>query len=149
MSRLEQTATYEIDGDALVLMDDAGETLLNFRAVEGMEAIEGAWTVTSYHAGTAITSVVGGAALTADFGDDAVSGETGCNSFNGPVQVDGTDIQIGPLSSTLTVCPDEELSQQEADYLAALAEATSFSVAGNRLDLFREDGGYAVTFESS
>jgi heat shock protein HslJ len=148
LGRLPRVASYEIDGDELLLSDEADEVLLRYRVMEGAESIQGAWTVTSYYAGTAVTSPVGGATLTADFGDGTVSGNTGCNTFTGPYEIDGNGITIGPLASTLTACPTEELSTQEANYLAALELATSFQVVGNRLDLFREDRTYAASFES-
>jgi heat shock protein HslJ len=146
LARLVDVAAFEIDGDALIMLDDAGETILRFREVSGAEAIEGSWIVTSYYAVTAVTSVVGGVTLTADFGAETIAGETGCNSFNGPIRVEGTDIAIGPLASTLRACENEELSQQETYYLEALQLARSYSVAGDRLDLFREGGTYAVSF---
>jgi hypothetical protein len=43
-------------------------------------------------------------------------------------------------------CPTEELTTQEHRYLEALQLATTFTVTGNRLDLFRPGGGYAVTY---
>jgi putative lipoprotein len=76
-----------------------------------------------------------------------VSGDTGCNRFSGSYTVDGQNITIGPLASTRAACPDEELQQQETDFLAALELATTFQVTGDRLDLFREGGTYAATLE--
>ena len=92
--------------------------------------------MTSYYSGDAITSVVGDATLTADFADDGtLSGNAGCNNYNGPYEIDGDSISIGPLAGTKMACTSEELTTQETDYLAALELATSFSVTGDRLDL--------------
>ena len=83
--------------------------------------------------------------MTTEFTDSAVSGNAGCNNFNGPYTVDGDTIKIGPLASTKMACSSEELSKQEADYLAALELATTFAVVGDRLDLFRDGGTFAAT----
>jgi heat shock protein HslJ len=148
LDRLPRVAHYEIDGDTLTMTDDEGDTVLRFQALDGAEAIQGEWTVTSYYTGNAVASVVGGVTMTATFEDGTVSGTTGCNSFNGPYEIHGLDIMIGPLSSTLAACPTSELDQQEKNYLRALELARTFQVVGRQLDLFREGETYAVSFVS-
>jgi heat shock protein HslJ len=130
------------------MTDDQGDTILRYQATEGAEAIQGEWEVTGYYPGNAITSVLGGVTMTATFEDGTVSGTTGCNSFNGAYEIDGQNITIGPLASTLAACPTPELDTQETNYLAALELARTFQVAGDRLDLFREGDTYAVSFVS-
>ena len=87
--------------------------------------------------------------MTAEFKDGQITGSTGCNSYMGPYKVDGDAITIGPLASTKKACSSDELSKQEASYLAALEVATTFAVTGNRLDLFREGGTFAATMEKA
>jgi heat shock protein HslJ len=147
LEQLPRAASYTIDGSTLTLADADGETLLVYGTTAGAEGVLGAWNVTSYYTGNAVASVVGGATLTAEFTADGVSGNTGCNQFNGPYTVDGDAIEIGPLASTRAACTDEALQQQETQYLAALQLATSFQVSGDRLDLLRDGGTYAVTLE--
>ena len=88
-----------------------------------------------------------GADLTATFTPTRVSGNSGCNTFHGAAKIDGTTITIGPLASTMMACTDAALSTQEQQYLQALEAAKTFEVVGDRLSLFRADGGYAVVFE--
>ena len=147
LERLPQTASYTIDGSTLTLADSAGAPLLEYEATDSAQGILGVWNATSYYTGDAVTSVVGGVTLTAEFDTSTISGNTGCNSFNGPYRVDGDSIEIGPLASTLAACPNEELSQQEQAYLAALELAKTFEITGNRLDLFRPGHTFAATFE--
>ena len=79
-----------------------------------------------------------------------MSGNSGCNTFTGPYTVTGGDsIKIGPLAATLKACTSEDLHNQETDYLNALQLATTFQVSGDRLDLFRPGGTFAVTFVRS
>ena len=146
LERLPQVASYTIAGNILTLADDDGESILEYEATAG-EGIVGSWTVTSYYAGDAVTSVLGGVELTAEFATGEVSGTTGCNTFNGPYETDGETIEIGPLAATRAACPTEELQQQEDDYLAALQLATTFTVSGGRLDLFRPGGAYTATLD--
>jgi heat shock protein HslJ len=148
VGRLPQVTGFAIDGNTLTMTDDEGDTILRYEATEGSEAIQGDWEVTSYYAGNAVTSVLGGVTMTAKFEDGTVSGTTGCNSFNGPYELDGQDITIGPLASTLAACPTPELDTQETNYLNALQLAKTFQVTGDQLDLFREGGTYAVSFVS-
>jgi heat shock protein HslJ len=147
LTRLSQVAGFEIDNDTLTLSDDEGEVLLRFQATDRPAAIQGEWEVTGYYAGTAITSVLGDATLTAEFGEDGtVSGNTGCNTFSGPYEIDGENITIGPLATTLAACPTPELDRQQANYLAALDLARTFEVAGGQLTLFREGHTIAVSY---
>jgi heat shock protein HslJ len=147
LSRLPKVASFTIDVDTLTLADDGGETVLTYEATDAAQAIQGEWEVTSYYAGTAITSVLGGATLTAEFSSDGtVSGNTGCNTFNGPYEIDGENITIGPLATTLAACATPELDQQQANYLAALDLARTFEVAGGQLTLFREGHTIAVSY---
>ena len=149
LARLPKVASYSIEGETLTLADGDDKALLEYEASVGAQAILGSWTVTSYYSGNAITSVLADATLTAEFTENRVNGNAGCNTFMGPTAVEGETIKIGPLASTRKACESEELSKQETDYLAALELATSFAVTGDRLDLFRDGGTIAATFEKA
>ncbi len=149
LAKLPKVAGFAIDGDTLTLTNDAGDTTLKYQATDAAAAIQGQWEATSYYAGTAVTSVLGGATLTAEFGSDGtVTGNTGCNTFTGPYEIDGENITIGPLTTTLAACGTPELDQQQASYLNALDLARTFEVAAGRLDLFRDGHTIAVTYAS-
>jgi heat shock protein HslJ len=147
LATLPKVQRFAVQGETLRLSDGRGKTLLEFTEADGESALLGAWNVTGYYSGTAIESVQGDATLTADFQGETVTGNGGCNSFNGPYQVNGSDITIGPLASTMKACTDEKLSTQEQRYLAALQLATSYRIRGSRLELQREGGTIAVTLE--
>ena len=149
LDRLAKVAAFTISGSQLTLTDASGHTLLLFQASNGASELIGVWTVTGYYSGTAITSVLGGVNLTADFGATTVSGSAGCNNFHGPYEATASSIKIGPLASTLVACPTPELATQEQHYLAALQLATTYKLTGARLDLYRQDGGIAVSFQRS
>ena len=148
LSALDNVQQYRATSSALRLLDAGGKVLLRFEATNAQDAIKGDWVVTSFYTGDALQSPVVGSTLTAKFDGKQVSGESGCNSFSGGYTVDGETIAIGPLASTLRACADPAVDEQEAKYLQALALAKTFTVTGSRLDLFREDGGFAVSFQA-
>ncbi|HEX5586153.1 MAG TPA: META domain-containing protein [Acidimicrobiia bacterium] len=146
LSVLPKVRSFASSGKTLELRNANGDRLLRYRASGGADDVEGTWTVTSYYTGNAIESVVGGVELTAVFDAKSVSGSGGCNNFNGPVKITTSTIAIGPLASTLIGC-SEPIATQEQQYLAALQLASTYAVSGDRLDLFRADGGFAVTLQ--
>lgn len=148
LAALDNVQQYRATSSALRLLDAGGKVLLRYDATDAQAAIKGDWVVTSYYTGDALQSPVVGSTLTAKFDAKQVSGESGCNSFTGEYTVDGDTIAIGPLASTLRACADPAVDEQEAKYLQALALAKTFAVTGDRLDLFREDGGFAVSFQA-
>jgi heat shock protein HslJ len=149
LARLPRVASYEITNTTLTLRSKGGAALLVYEASDTATAIIGEWTATSYYSGNAVESVVDGSTLTAAFDGQQISGSGGCNSFSGPYAVSGqTTIDIGPLASTMMACVDPALTTQEQHYLEALQLATSYRVTGNRLDLLRDGGTFAATFEA-
>jgi heat shock protein HslJ len=93
-----------------------------------------------------VVSVKAGTHLTANFGQDGnLSGNGGCNQYNGPYKVDGDKITIGPLASTMMAC-EPAVSDQEAQYLAALQTAATYRIEGNRLELRAANGELAADF---
>jgi heat shock protein HslJ len=148
LDRLAKVASVSRSGGALVLKDADGSRILTYTAApSGAAALIGDWEVTGFYSGTAISSPIVDSRLTATFTEDDVNGNSGCNTFRGPTEVDGSAITIGPLASTAMACADPEVDQQAQQYTAALGAAKSFEVVGDRLSLYRADGGYAVTFE--
>lgn len=61
-------------------------------------------------------------------------GNGSCNSFRGPVTIEGDQITFGALATTRMACP-EAVMHQEDRYLSALAGATTFRVEGRFLYL--------------
>jgi heat shock protein HslJ len=147
LTRLTRVATLTASGTNLTLRAADETPILQYRKAPTVEDLTGDWKATSIFTGTALVSPIVGTDLTAAFTADAVSGNGGCNTFSGGVKVDGTNITIGPLASTMMACTDAAVGTQEQQYLHALELAKTFEVVGDRLSLFRDDGGYAVTFE--
>ena len=92
--------------------------------------------------------MLAGTTLTADFGKDGtLSGNSGCNTYSGGYKVNGDQITIGPLASTMMACSDPVgVMEQEAQYLAALQSAATYQIEGNVLQLRTKDDALAAIF---
>ena len=69
----------------------------------------------------------------------------GCNTFNGEVTIDGSDLTFGPLATTRMACAEAGVADQEQAFLAAVQDATSYTV-DDEGRLVLEDGA-TLTFE--
>jgi heat shock protein HslJ len=58
--------------------------------------------------------------------DGTFGGNGSCNNFSGGVEIDGESISFGPIASTMMAC--EAGMEQEAAYLAALENASSYEI---------------------
>ena len=134
---LSQAAGYQIaDGGKLELVDADGNVVATL-AVQEMPALVGTtWSATGVNNGRGgVQSLVAGTEITALFGEDGtLSGNDGCNDYNASYTVDGDSVEISMGPSTLMACPEEIMTQASA-YQAALGNATTFSVSGDRLEL--------------
>jgi heat shock protein HslJ len=74
--------------------------------------------------------------ITLEFEDSTrVIGNASCNSYFGPVRIQGQTIDFGQLGSTRKQCP-ERIMVQERDYMEALEDATRYSISGPFLTIY-------------
>jgi heat shock protein HslJ len=80
--------------------------------------------------------------LTLSFEDGQVSGYSGCNQFGGEysANMENGSLEIGPLTSTLMACMDDDLMAREGEYLGALQAAESYMQDGDILVITTTDG---------
>jgi heat shock protein HslJ len=112
---------------------------------EGSSELQGtSWVLTTFGPNDNQTAVLPDTELTLNFDGEQINGSAGCNSYFADVTIedDGT-LSVGLVGSTLMACMDEGVMQQESNFLAALAQATSYSLSGNRLTLHTENGSLA------
>jgi heat shock protein HslJ len=84
----------------------------------------------------------------AEFSVDQISGSAGCNTYFGAYAVSGSEIIISDVASTEMWCMEPEgVMDQEQAFLAALASAASYRIAGERLELLDGTGGVILIFE--
>ena len=144
---LAATAYFDITDGQLRLFDAEQTLLMTFDAAS--TAVAGtSWVATGYNNGReAVVSVMADTELTAAFGEDGeVSGSAGCNSFFGGYTAADGAIEIGPLASTRKLCAEDGVMEQEAAYLTALENATTYEFVGERLELRNDAGALQVTF---
>lgn len=84
--------------------------------------------------------------LLLDAGEMRASGSGGCNRFSGGFRVAGQELRLVRLASTEMAC--REGVQQEADYLASLAQVAGYRVQGQRLSLLDAQGRVLLEFEA-
>jgi heat shock protein HslJ len=77
-------------------------------------------------------------AATSEFSGGEVGGSSSCNSYTGTYEVDGSAIVITNVGGTEMAC-DEPVMTQEAAFSDALLRASSYRVAGDRLELYEGD----------
>lgn len=144
VAALAEVASWEIDGEELVLSDADGNELLRYEVA----SIVGAWVVTGILDGDAFSSPILDTELTAVFADEgSLTGSAGCNSYTTTYTAETGDISIEPATSTKKLCPEPEgVMDQEAAYLAALGEATQYAFNGATMDLLDAEGKRLVSF---
>lgn len=112
---------------------------------EGSSLSGTSWVLESSGSADNQTAVLPNTELTLNFDYTQINGHAGCNSYfaDATINEDGS-LTFGLMGSTLMACLDNDVMQQESDFLAALAQATRYTVAGNQLTLHVPDG--SLTF---
>lgn len=149
LANLGQVASYAISGAELTLFDAAGEALLVFEPQVVTSLIGTLWQATAVNNGRGgVVSLVIGSEITATFDEDGtLFGSSGCNNYSGSFTVDGDQMSIMPLASTMMMCPEPEgVMEQEAAFAAALETVATYTIDGDRLELRTADGALAASF---
>jgi heat shock protein HslJ len=139
---------YTVKGDKLTLFGPNNTEIANYKATS-QDLAGTTWDVIGYNNGKqAVTSVIAGTQMDIQFGKDGtVSGNSGCNTYSGSYTVNGNQIQIGPLASTMMACSDPTgIMEQEQQFLAALGTAATYQIENNALELRTADGALAADF---
>lgn len=90
--------------------------------------------------------LVAGAPVILRFEPGRISGSDGCNRFSGSYAAQGGKLSIakGGVASTRMACPPDVMKQADA-FMAALGDASSYRVVGQRLELRTGSGALAVS----
>ncbi len=109
-----------------------------------------AWDLVQYApaGSTALTPVPDEVTATAEFTADQVAGSGGCNRFTGGYTSQGSTLDIGPLASTAMACVGPAMAV-EADYLARLDEATTFSITDGAMTMSDGTGQVLLAYSES
>lgn len=148
LQALADAKTYSMDGDKLTLKDADGNSLLVFQA-QSQDLAGTSWEAVNFNNGKqAVIGTLAGTTLTADFGKDGtLSGNAGCNTYSGAYKVNGDQITVGPLVSTMMACSEPAgVMEQETLYLAALQSAATYQIEGNIVQMRTKDDALAAIF---
>jgi len=146
---LPNTASYAVSRGTLTLYNGSGTAILVFEESHPLPLSGPRWTATAVNNGQgAVVGVVAGTELTAYFGsDNQVGGSAGCNTYFGPYKaLRGDSIRIGPLNSTMMACESADVTAQEAAYLVALQNSTTYTINATTLELRDGSGALQVSF---
>lgn len=106
------------------------------------------WRLVSYGEPGSETPVMEGTDVTLQFEDGSqAGGSSGCNTFGAKYEVKaGNNLSITKVVSTLIACSEENVMEQEKQYLDALQSANSFEISGNNLKVRYGDGQGVLNF---
>lgn len=109
------------------------------------------WEMQSYDNGEGETvNLLPDTRVTALFENGELGGSAGCNRYFGGYQLDGEEINIGPLASTQMFCGQPEgIMDQEFQYLGAMQRAASYRITDDQLELLDAAGETVVTFKAA
>ncbi|NKQ37184.1 MAG: META domain-containing protein [Chloroflexi bacterium] len=136
------------EGGQLVLSDADGNPLLIYAETELPSLTGTTWLATGYNNGEGgVVSLIMDTKITAVFHEDgSLSGTAGCNTYNTSYTVDGDNISIPDLIATTMMACSEPVMEQEQDYLAALPQAATYAIQGDKLELRDANGSLLANY---
>jgi heat shock protein HslJ len=147
LAALQNSATYEIAGDILTIRDADGAMQVVAKAHTPSGLPGTSWTVMMYNNGReAVVGLIAESQISLNFGAGGqVSGNSGCNTYSGGYEVNGDQLKVGPLASTMMACDKPAgVMEQEQQYLAALQKAATYEIAGDTLTIRDASGATQV-----
>lgn len=102
---------------------------------ENGRSLVGPWRLAAYGPVDSPTPAVPDVDATLTLGEDgSLTGSTGCNELGGEYTVEGDQIAFRQVVSTLILCPDLQMAQEEA-MLQVLSDTATFNIEGNTLTI--------------
>lgn len=109
-------------------------------------SLTGKWKLVSYGDAATPTPALPGVDTSISFEEGQFGGTVGCNSFGGDYKINGDQMSIGSVFSTMMFC--DQTSTQESAVLAILSDQTmTVTQSGNLLTLSSTDRKSVVTLE--
>ncbi len=136
--------TWSVKGATLELSGETASLVFERVVPPSDVSLEGTnWALESFViGGDAISSLIADTTVTATIANGEITGNATCNSYSGPVSIDGAAITIGEVISTKMAC--DVGMEQESQYLATLAEVSTWRIEGTTLTLSADNGNGLV-----
>jgi heat shock protein HslJ/uncharacterized protein YraI len=104
------------------------------------------WVLESYQSPEGKIGAIPGVEVSAFFNPNgSLSGSGGCNSYSGPYTAYESTISVGIVQSSQLAC-DQNVMQQEAQYISLLQSAASFVVDRGILNIYDASGSNILSF---
>jgi heat shock protein HslJ len=141
LQALSFVARFGVRETGLLLVSPPGAPLLAY-APRPTGDITERWVLTALqNAQGAIVAPVAGVEVVTTFKEDGtLEGNDGCNAFTGAWVTTGPRIAISSVGGTRAACPSQDLSDQEAQFLAMLQASTIWTASERELT-FRGTNG--------
>jgi heat shock protein HslJ len=113
-----------------------------------VELAGSAWVLVQWESGADVSAPdtpAPGASITLLFEEDRLAGSAGCNRYFGGYEVEGEELSVGMIGSTMMACAPEVM-EMEARYLAALGATESFRLQDGQLVL--HSAAATLTFQA-
>jgi heat shock protein HslJ len=141
LQALSYVARFGVRETGLLFVSPPGAPLLAY-APKPTGDITERWVLTAMqNAQGAIVAPVAGTEVVTTFKDDGtLEGNDGCNDFTGAWATTGPRIAISSVGGTRAACPSQDLSDQEAQFLAMLQASTIWTASDRELTLRGTNG---------
>ena len=135
------------DDGSLSLQDESQAEVLALSAAD--TGIEGTtWLLRSQAVGDTQAAIPDGIVVSLRLVDGQAGGSGGCNRYSTDYTIDGSVITFGQIASTLMACADPA-GTVESDYLANLAEVTTWTSDGATLTLGNAAGDSLLAYDAA
>lgn len=150
LKALSSVARYQIEDGKLLLLDNAGQTLITLAPIQHAELSGPVWKLSTLNNGQqAVSSLPEGIEITAQFKDGRLSGSAGCNTYFADYKVEGDQLTIRNPGSTKMMCSEPEgVMDQEALFLQALSQAARYQIREQTLTIFGVTGETLLQFNA-
>ena len=140
MDGLSRVARYKIENGVLTLFDDQGQELLKFRAQTSTGLEGSSWRLVELGSGLEAEQAIARVSIT--FGADGhLEGNAGCNTFAGKYHTEDNRFFLDEIELTAMMCSEPAgVMDVERDFIDSLTRAATFTIMGNSLIFFDENG---------
>ena len=140
---------FSNEGRLLISYIDESNQEQQLTYVKGqVNLTDATWVLVSFGDSNSPQQIPPGVIITANFSTDGqLSGSSGCNSYFTDYITQQDQITITQPGSTMMACPIG--MEEEAAYLAALAQAQQYSITGRDLSITYADGSGVLNYSSA
>jgi heat shock protein HslJ len=151
VAALGEVRSFEVIDEGGGLLLSGGQTPLSYVTEEQLPLEGTAWAVDGIAIGDdAVSSTIAGSEADLTFDAGSVSGSTGCNRLTGSYTVDAAagSISFSEIATTMKLCEPDVATQEQA-IVAALDQATSYSIEGSTMTLAAGGGSFLLSLTGS